>query len=99
MEKSLFWSWIYKTFRREETPSNKKYSLSESDLFDDIQQEFLWIKQQQIQEKLKVYDLDSIWERNARLFFEQSFVDALSEESIGGNAGAGHTGVNAFYNP
>lgn len=69
------------------------------DPFEALHREFLWLKGPQVEQWASRNGDDSLLKRNARSFFHQDFVDALSQESIGGNAGAGHTAVHAFYNP
>lgn len=67
--------------------------------FDMLHHEFLALKTDQIDAKIPLHKQDPILRKNLELFFEQTFIDTLTQESIGGNAGAGHTGINAFYHP
>ncbi|MFO1520185.1 MAG: hypothetical protein U1F57_11095 [bacterium] len=101
MSKALFWDWLYRLFDSENGHSAARGAKAKKgeDPFDAIHREFLWLKSGQIREKSLALGEDALWERNAHLFFRQEFVNTLTEESIGGNAGAGHTAINAFYNP
>lgn len=67
--------------------------------FEALHREFLWLKTEQLDAKIQKEKQDPILEKNLHKFFEQTFIDTLTQESIGGNAGAGHTGINAFYHP
>jgi len=99
MSRSPFWNWFYKFFNFEGSFLPQGVKKGEADPFEALHREFLWLKGEQIDQLARQDGNDPILRRNARSFFHQDFVDALSQESIGGNAGAGHTAVNAFYNP
>jgi hypothetical protein len=100
MARSPFWNWFYKflNFEGAGSPSRPK-NKQEVDSFDELHRDFLWLKGGQIDQWVSSDGNDPVLGRNARTFFLQDFVDALCQESIGGNAGAGHTAVHAFYNP
>jgi hypothetical protein len=100
MARSPFWNWFYKFFNFEgKRPEPLRSKKDDTDPFEALHREFLWLKDGQIDRWVSADGNDAILRRNARIFFHQDFVDALSQESIGGNAGAGHTAVHAFYNP
>src|SRR5262249_6512207 len=84
MSKTLFWDWLYRLFDSENGNSHAKVAKVKKgeDPFEAIHREFLWLKSGQIQEQSLKRRADSIWERNARLFFRQEFVNTLTEESI-----------------
>ncbi|GEM_PF-4806707 len=70
------------------------------DSFEELHREFLWLKNGgQINEKIPKEKQDPVLIKNLQTFFEQKFIDTLTQESIGGNAGSGHTGINTFYHP
>lgn len=101
MPPSNLWKKIFSLFRNGNGNGHgsRFTKKGDTDPFDALHREFLWLKEGQISELAQNQADDSIWIRNARAFFLQDFVDALTQESIGGNAGAGHTAVHAFYNP
>lgn len=69
------------------------------DSFEQLHREFLWLKNEQLNSLIPLKKQDPIFAKNFQIFFNQIFIDTLTQESIGGNAGAGHTGINAFYHP
>ncbi len=90
-------NWLYGTFF---TSPSLNEGISETPLnFDMLHREFLALKTDQMDVKIPKKKQDPILCKNLQLFFEQTFIDTLTQESIGGNAGAGHTGINAFYHP
>src|SRR5262245_2594914 len=95
-----FWTRLYEIFNKGNGNGHEALvGKPQEDPFDAIHHEFLWLKDGQIEEWARHDGNDPLWKKNARAFFHQDFIDALTQESIGGNAGAGHTGINAFYNP
>lgn len=93
---SLF-NWFYGVFANA-TPLQEGYP-DKGDNFEALHREFLWLKHDQMDALIPKEKQDPILEKNLHRFFEQTFIDTLTQESIGGNAGAGHTGINAFYHP
>src|SRR4029453_4339667 len=97
-QRKTFWQWLYGMLNGGNGNGHRPPA-SQEDPFDAIHHEFLWLKSGQIDQWVKSDGDDPILKKNAGFFFHQNFIDALTQESIGGNAGAGHTGINAFYNP
>jgi len=97
MKRLPLFNWIYGVFFH---PPELEEGASDSKVdFEALHQEFLWLKTGQMDAKIPREKQDAILSKNLDCFFEQGFIDTLTQESIGGNAGAGHTGINAFYHP
>lgn len=90
-------NWFYGVFVN--TSSEHGGYPDKADNFESLHREFLWLKNDQMDALVPKEKQDPIFEKNLQRFFEQTFIDTLTQESIGGNAGAGHTGINAFYHP
>ncbi len=97
MKNLPLFNWFYGVFVNT-LPAEVGYP-DKGDNFEALHREFLWLKNNQIDAKISKEKQDSVIEKNLHKFFEQTFIDTLTQESIGGNAGAGHTGINAFYHP